>query len=425
MIMADKTDTKHTIRAMPIAPKADKAEITDNIIGAHTKRVIWLVDEATSAPDAIFAAWSNLSSSTTHRRLGMLGNPDDPLDTLGRFSMPKSGADSITADTEEWEFEYEGEKGKGLHFDGEKSPNLDHPKNPDGSSRWNFMFGHFNMEKFDAIKEKEPLTYWRFCRGWYADASVVPKVITMEEIDKYKCRSKALFLGATTTFAALDPAFGGDRCPLKIFRKGIDAETKKWCMEQVDTFIVPIPPKCIKGEVIGKFVIEKAREYGFTQIGIDTTTDNSAPAEYIKLNSELDVIEITFGGNPSKEPVSPSDQTPCNERYDRKVSELWFTMKQCLPQIRNIDIDTCVEMCSRYFTRKGKPEKLCVETKMEMKERSHGKSPDLGDTISLACFVFRKLGGFEPPYAEKKSKSWSKSTRKKNAVYSSKNSYEE
>lgn len=381
-IRSDRDDPKHSLRGVILAPKADKSEITDNIIGAHTDRVIWIVDEATSSPDAIFQAWSNLKGATSHRRFILLGNPDDQLDTLGRFCRPCAGWDSVSVETEEWNFEFEGEQGLALHFDGLKSPNLSvQPKDTRAGpvSRWPFLFGHADAATHEKNKEVNPLAYWRFCRGWYADASIVPKVMTMTEIDIAGSRNKTVFYGGTKNFASLDPAYGGDRAMLKVWKMGDCSESTRKVMEQIGNFEIPIHPNTIKGRAIGEFVMEKAKEMHFDTVGIDTTTDNSAPAEYLRLNSDLEIIDVNFGGRPSSDPVSPSDTTPCDEKYDRKVTELWFTVKHLLNQIRGLDEETCIELCTRYFFRKGRPEKLCVETKREMKERAHGKSPD--------CFV--------------------------------------
>jgi hypothetical protein len=424
-IRANKDDPKHAIRATPIAAKADKNEIIDNIIGAHTDRIIWIVDEATSAPQATDSAWSNLSGSTSHRRFIKLGNPDDQLDTLGLFCRPTLGWDSVNENTLEWDFVYQGEKGKALHFNGLNSPNLAYPKNDDGSSKWPFMFGHFDVERHEKNKEVRPLDYWRFCLGWYADASLVPKVITMKDIEESKCRFRTVFVGRTEAFAALDPAYGGDRCILKIFCKGIDSDTQKPAMEQIESIEVPVPADSIKGKAIGDFVIQKCREHGVFLIGIDTTTDNSAPAEYIKLNSEIEVYDITFGGMPSDEAVSPTNQTSCRDMYDRKVTELWFTVKECLPQIRNLDEETVIELCSRYYKKtKSRPEKLSIETKTEMKVRMSGKSPDLADCLAIATSVFRKLGGFEKKGSDTQNRKWNDLAKKKNNIFNSEKAYD-
>lgn len=425
-IRSDRDDPKHSLRGVILQPKADKSEIVDNIIGAHTDRIIWIVDEATSSPRAIFEAWSNLKGATSHRRLILLGNTDDELDTLGSFCRPPAGWDSVTADKEEWEFDFEGEKGIALHFDGLKSPNLAIPAKETKAglvSRWPFLFGHADAESHERNREVNPLAYWRFCRGWYADSTIVPKVMTMTEIDKFGSRNKTVFYGGTVNFASLDPAFGGDRAILKIWKMGDCSETQQKVMEQIANLEIPIHPNTIKGRAIGQFVMEKAKEFNFKTVGIDTTTDNSAPAEYLRLNSDLEIIDVNFGGSPSEDPVSPSDKTPCNEKYDRKVTELWFTIKMILGQVRGLDEETCIELCSRYFSRKGRPEKLCVETKKEMKERAHGKSPDLGDCVAIGVFVFRKLGGFDLPVPPSNRSTWNKLALRKNSIYSSENAY--
>lgn len=423
MIMANKDDPKHTMRAVAIEERSNKNMITDNIIGAHSDRIIWVVDEATSAPQAVFDAWSNLAGGTTHRRFVMLGNPIDQLDTLGRFCRPDEGWDKLGKDIERWTFSFQGENGIGIHFNGEKSPNLKFPPKANGSSRWSFLFGHFDLQRHSASKEENPLGYARFCEGWFADSSIIPKVMTFTHIEEAGSRGKTIFYGKTITFASLDPAYGGDRATLKIWKMGECAESKRQVMEQIASFVVPLHPGQIVGKEIGLFVMKKAEVFGFEIIGIDTTTDNSAPAEYLKLNSDLEVIDVDFGGGASDLPVSPTDKTPCKDKYVNKVTELWFTVRQILRQIRGLDEETCIELCSRYFNRVGKPEKMVVETKRKMKERTHGKSPDEADAVCIGAAVFRRLGGFDLPHAESKNKDWKKLAKRKGQIYSSQNSY--
>src|ERR1700744_4353277 len=247
MIMANPDDPKHTIRAVVLEERADKTKIADNIIGAHTDRVIWIVDESTSAPGAVYEAWSNLAGGTLHRRFIMLGNPIDQLDTLGRYCRPETGWDSVNADTDQWNFMHQGEKGVGLHFDGEKSPNLAFPPKADGTSHWNYLFGHQDYKRHSADIHREPLQYWRFCRGWFADATLVPKVMTMTEIDEAGSRNSALAYGETERFASLDPAYGGDRPALKVWSKSVDAVTKKQIMQQLADYEIPLPVNCLPG----------------------------------------------------------------------------------------------------------------------------------------------------------------------------------
>lgn len=427
-IFSNKMDPKHTIRAVAIRKAADQTEITDNIIGAHTDRVIWIVDEATSAPRAIFPAWSNLKGATSHRRFCLLGNSEDQLDSLGSFCRPKTGWDSVNEETGEWRFDFEGEQGLAIHLDGLKSPNLaiKAKVRPNGElvSRWPFMFGHQDANHWETAKERDPLSYWRFCRGWYADASLVPKVMTMAEIDHHRCRSTdTVFYGATENFISIDPAFGGDRPHLKVWKMGVDVESQRQVMQQIKEVDIPLQKDSRKGEAIGKFCMEVAKEFKAVLIAMDTTTDNSAPAEYIELNSDYEVLWVDFGGSPSDDPVSPTDKTLCKDKYDRKVTELWFTVKHLLPQIRGLDEETCVELCTRYFFRKGRPEKLSVETKTEMKKRASGKSPDRADSTALGCAAFRHLGGFDLPIPREKSTGWIKMAKKRNAIYSQEHSY--
>jgi len=136
----------------------------------------------------------------------------------------------------------------------------------------------------------------------------------------------------------------------------------------------------------------------------------------------MTIHEVSFGGGASDDPVSPSDSTPCKEKYSNKVTELWFTVKNALPQLRGLDADTCTELCSRFFKTEGKPAKMKLESKPDFKKR-FGRSPDKADCVAIGVHVFRKLGGFSPPGAARNSRSWADLAKKRNSLYANAHAY--
>jgi hypothetical protein len=164
-------------------------------------------------------------------------------------------------------------------------------------------------------------------------------------------------------------------------------------------------------------MIAKASEYGAKVIGLDTTTNNSAVAEYLELNSDLKVIWISFGGAATDRPVSPSDSRLCNEVYYNFSAELALTVTANLRQIRGIDPETAMEMCSRFWEPIGeKPTRQKLETKQEYKARMK-KSCDRDDCVSVGYETFRQLGSHSPEKAKRKNKDWNKVAKRKNAVW--------
>lgn len=413
MIKSNTYDDKHSIRGVPIERSSNEGESVDRLIGAHTKRVIWVVDEATSSPSAVLKSWNNMATGTAHKRLMLLGNPDDQHDILGTFCIPINGWDSVNEDTLSWEFIYNNEKGIALHFNGLASPNLKFKED-----KWPYLFGHNDIARY-AGRDKE-LEYHRFCVGWYADNSIVPRVMSMNQIDESKSRDTVMWMGQYKKFFALDPAFGGDRAVLRLCYYGEDI-AGNMVMENKDVWEIPVKAKGNVTQQLYEFISDKAKIHDVNIIGIDSTSEGSGICDYLELHSDMTVKRIEFGGAASSNSVSVADTTPCNERYVNRVTELWFSIAQNLIRIRGLDHQTCVELCSRYFNRtKTVPERLSVERKSDMRAR-FGKSPDYADSEAVAVQVFIEMGGLRRK--NKKNHNREKVVLNKNNVYLKKNSY--
>jgi hypothetical protein len=127
---------------------------------------------------------------------------------------------------------------------------------------------------------------------------------------------------------------------------------------------------------------------------------------------------VEFGGAPSDRAVSNLDDTPCNKRYDRRVSEVWFSGKALIrtDQLRGMDKELATELVVRKF-RQTKPaskdNRIIVETKTEMKNRTQ-RSPDVGDSFMCLCELCRirhKFISHERP-ADRKGKGKSPAANK-------------
>ena len=419
-------ETKTVIRGVTIDPRADQNAIVDQLIGVHVPRRIWIVDEATSSPGAIMSAWANAMASTKHRRFIMLGNPEDPTDSLATFCRPSDerGWDSVTEDSEQWEFEFYGEKGIGLHFHGAKSPNIIYGQNEKGKDRWPFLYNQETYKSHLSVKESDPTSYYRFCVGFFAPEGVTRRVCSMAAIDKNHCREKAIFRGGDTQlFVGVDPAFGGDRCMMMFWKMGNDATKNKQVMSLISKEQIPVDPKGLPGDQIGRHIKKFCIENGVRTVGLDTTTNNSSVAEWLTSNTDLKVIWVTFGGAASDDAyVSDNDTRLCKDAYANKASELAFSVANNLSCISGLDQDICNEMCSRMWENVGeKPTKQKIENKKEYKDRLR-KSPDLADCLAVSFSVFRTLGGLKTTKNTMKSRRWNEIAKKKNLIYSNTNS---
>lgn len=124
---------------------------------------------------------------------------------------------------------------------------------------------------------------------------------------------------------------------------------------------------------------------------------------------------VEFGGAPSDLPVSDEDPKPCNEAYDRKVTELWFSMRKWVieERIGGLDIPTLQEFCARMFDDSKR--KISVETKGIMKQRT-GKSPDLADAAVVLLDLARKTSSLEPG-SKKLDEVWERLVKQSDSIY--------
>jgi len=286
-----------------------------------------------------------------------------------------------------------------------------------GKERWPFLYGHEDLARHKTIESTDPTTFWRMSVGWFAAEGISSRVCSWVKVDRFKVKEHALFQGGDIeVFASLDPAFGGDRATLYIWKKGYCMTKRKVVMDCIKSFEIPINPKGLPGEQIGRFVKDKAFEFHFSTIGIDTTTKNSAAAEWIEENCFLKVIWIDFSGKATDRPVSDHDDRLCKDIYYNYATELQFSVDQWMDCLCGLDQDACIELCSRYFEEIGnKPTRKKVEGKDEYRARMK-KSPDRGDAVALGVEVFRQLGGTVVKVNENHSKSWNNFVKKKNSL---------
>jgi hypothetical protein len=122
-----------------------------------------------------------------------------------------------------------------------------------------------------------------------------------------------------------------------------------------------------------------------------------------------DVNPIEFGGTATKRPNFLSrryeedidskrkkgELLPCDEVFDRMVTELWFALAALVTygQARGIDRDTIREEAQKRLWRltRGVPHRMSIEPKDELKERL-GRSPDRADMLVVGLEGARRLG---------------------------------
>jgi len=405
-LQAIKGDDRHSISAIAVA-EGNTSKAVANIQGIHAERVMVIIDEATDTPEAAFEACTNLSKGCREFKMLVIGNPASKYDPHGRFCTPAKGWRSVTIEDQHWLTE----RGMCRRFDGMKSPNIS-----EGRTKYPYLITHDQVLSAMRHEGEQSPTFWKYTRGFWSPDGMVKTVLSESIIETYTPTRKLVFTTNVQVVAGLDPGFGGDRCVLRFAKVGTANDKVSILFGDV----IHISPNAQLTEPvhyqIANRVKEECSQRGVPpdKFALDSSGEGGGLADI--LTREWGVVHrVEFGGSASTIPVSDEDSRPCNEAYDRKVTELWFSMRKWVVEERvgGMDIETLQEFCARMFDDSKR--KISVETKTVMKQRT-GKSPDLADAAVVLLDLVRKTAVLEPR-ATKVDKVWEKLVREADSIY--------
>ncbi len=404
-----KGDDRHCVTAIAVREGSVNKAVA-RIQGFHPDRLLICVDEATDTPEAIFEAFPNLISTPWDFGVIVDGNPASRFDPMGKFCEPAGGYGSITVEDEEWESvpQLNGKPGLILHFDSEKSPNV-----LSGTVQYKHLPKGPQVEAIRKRMGAESPGFYKFWRGFWCPEGIIQTVLTESMLARCQAvgaTSKFLFLGGPVfTIAFLDPAFGGGDKAVLRFAKCAEIEGGATGIQLVKTQKINVS---VKSAVpihfqISQQVIWHCKEMGVEArcFGLDSTGEGGGLADIIARDWESSIARVEFGGKPSEKRVSHEDERPCDEVYDRKVTELHFTVKEFVAagQLKGMNSDEAKDLCNRLWRFKGKKMEIEPKTKRKsmgdaeetgnwgFKERM-GRSPDDGDALCGLCAVARRVG---------------------------------
>lgn len=396
---ADKGDDKHAIIGIAVESGPVLKAVT-HIQGVHTIRQLVIIDEATDVPIAISEACYNLFTYPEDFQLLEIANPQSRFDPHGLFSEPKDGWKSVSIAVDEWETtpKLDGRTGVCLRFDAAKSPNIVAGK---------VVNKHLiTKEKYEqAVKgvgENNP-RFWKYFRGFWAPDGLLRTVFTESLIIKMDGFGKHIFAGTSKVKkCGIDPAFGGgDRAIQRFGSMGwLPIGKMGLQLEEEITLLIDATSTDPVHYQLARQIINNCEDRGVEpkDCGIDSTGEGGGLADVIQHEWELrrkksaNIVRVEFGGSPSDLPASDIDKRPCNEVYDRRVTELWHVVRQMLiaGQLKGIDASAAFEFCNRQFDEMGK--KIKLESKQDMKDRMSGRSPDCADSCVVLAEVCRRSG---------------------------------
>jgi hypothetical protein len=408
LIMEEAGSDRSSITLIPSAKDKEK-EATEKLIGLKNKRVFLLVDEATDVSPAIFEAIHNLDSNTYFQCIA-LGNFASAYDPFGQFITPTATWNNVNAEMDEWDTL----RGKCIHLDGERTPNLD------SDDEWPFLLTSKQLREAREYQGENSLSYWRFIRSFPSPIGAEQNIYSEADIRRYEGEALPVWDGSPTKVAGFDPAFtnGGDRSVLYIgsygkTNVGVPAVAfgKPYLLREDST--KANEPRNFQ---IARQVREICEKEGVRpeHLAVDATGAGDPFCDILSEMWSPKVFRVKFGEKPTTMPTSGVSPVKANEKFTNRVTELWYVGVEFLRagQLKGVTPDLARELTARkYSTMSGG--KLVVEPKKDMKSRM-GKSPDLADAAFLLLDICRqRLGAYAGgKLVLNRGKSWVDSARK-------------
>lgn len=392
--------------AIPVGSEGDKALST--IAGRKNENVRWTIDEMAYMPDNVLSPCANLEANPRFQLI-VMANAKSQNDSHGRFSEPKGG----------WPEEFNESTwvtktgGVCVHLDGLKSPNMfEGHERIDDPTKLPFpkLINHLSLERM-AIREgqgdpeqgRKSAGYWMMARGIWLPSSLDTTVLSKTIITSTGADKPVTgWAGRTTRIAAADPSFtiGGDKFYLQLGTIGVDADSGASVLVPDAEPILITPDMGTPGDLYDQLAAKVVRVLHANSIspgnfGMDVSHDGGLMMQAIaKLWGTNEILGISSLGTPTERPVSDQDPAKAKDRYDRQVTEYWFSLRVAcqLGRIKGFNVNSVYAKDlfeRRYtFTAGGK---TSIEVKGDMKKRI-GRSPDGGDVMSYLLEVARRAG---------------------------------
>lgn len=371
--------------------------------GIKQKRMRLIADEAAMMGTSFLSAFANLNKNEDFRAI-IIGNPNDPLDPLGKAAEPLDGWSGHLEPkkTEVWKTRFM--NGSCVNLIGTDSPNFDFPA--DQPTRYRYLISREKIADTLSFFPKDSSEYYSQCVGCMKVGTLDDRIITRDLCRNFGALEDVIWKGSDTTkICALDAAYGGDRavCGHVEFGEANNGQTViKFYPPQIVPVVVSSPTSpeeqlavwvrdyCQRNEIIpGNFFHDSTGRGGLGTAIARVWSAECNPVEFGGSATERPVAVGLFTFDLDTQMRRP---TRCDEHYDRLVSEIWYQFRYAIEsrQIRSLPEEVMDELCMRKWERKNN-RRISVETKEKMKERI-GRSPDLGDWAVLCLEGARRLG---------------------------------
>jgi len=397
MIQAKPGDDLHAIFALAVA-HGETATAVAKMSGLHARRMLLIVDECDGTPDAIFRTIPNMLKGCQDFTFLGIANPKSHIDAHGRLAEPRSGWSSVSVEDDTWITkgvpEWQLPPGVCEHFDGHRSPNVLLRRT---AYPHIYSYEDYQLSISDAEKSKH-IGYWAQDRGFWAGEGVANTVFTEGMLERYGGYGFIEWASEPVKLAFLDPAFGGDNCTLVFGECGQSVDGYRVLQVTERLLINPVGEAGVEAEyTIAKQTQSACEQCGVQarHFGLDSNGTGRGAAAVLATEWDSAILKFDSCGAVSKQPVSADDPTPCNEVYDRAVTEHWFLARNllCAGQLKGIYSDAALQFCTREYDRIAKRYRL--STKPEAK-KTMGRSPDDADAVVGLCRLAVEVAGLYP-----------------------------
>jgi len=391
------------------------------LIGIHNKRVRLFADECNLMPRAFLDSAANLSKCQDFKLVGK-GNPNETTNAHGILCEPSTelggweGGIDQSPGTKTWPTKFP--NGICLQLPGSDSPNMKAP--PDVDVPFPFLITRQQMEDDAKIWGTSDWHYQMMNDAKMPRGQGSRRVITRQMCEKFGAVLEPMWRDSRITrIAGLDAAYrgvGGDRCVFTEINFGHETESNpalvsgdavvsqnsnlpqgRQILALIDQIIVPIEAGVEADQPedqIVEFVRNECERRGiepsnlFYDAGMRTSLVTAFSRKWTP-----DVQSIDCGSKPTDQPVSKEINTPCHDYYQKLITEFWFSVRYMIEsrQFRGMNKDVMWELAAREWKHTIGSNKIEVESKSDMKLKT-GRSPDLADSLVIACAGARQRG---------------------------------
>ena len=401
-ILYDKRDPQHGIFAVPLKPGKD-SKPSSNLIGRHPNDgLLVIIDEGTDVNPGFLDAKDNWEQGVNFFQLMVIGNSNSKFDPHGLLSKPKGGWHTVNPDTDtEWETKY----GICLYFDCYNSPAIYETDPVKKKKLGKFLFTEDKIEAAKISRGENTPGFWRFVRGFWPEDDLIQAVLSLIICDKFHVEDKSEWsgIGNLVKIAGIDPAFhsDGDDCVFRWATLGVNEVTGKMTLDfggKENIHYIKIDDR---SDEPPEYQIMNAcrrlcKEIGIDErnVAVDTWGAGSGFGALIENEWSKDILHVESSGRASDIQVATQSDERASDVYDRRVTELWFSMRELVlgDQIRGLDTVSMEQFCTRTYETKGR--KYSIEQKKDYKLRlgkvdNHYKSPDEADAATFIIDLAR------------------------------------